>query len=306
MRAIILHHNDLDGCCAGAIAFHTISGTHPDMEVITRSVDYKDPYPLDLIESGDKVYMLDFTPKPVDFMQVLDIVGIGHVVWLDHHKTNIDRVIPVLERSPFDESKIQGKRSDTFPSAAQLTWEWFQDAPPGRLVRLVDQWDTWTHNDHPSILDLVWGAKLMGMDSSAKEPLWYCMMEDHMQEAKILDILTRQGSSARRFDKKQAKTRMDHYGFDVRVPNQQSKYWRGRAINCGLVNSFAFESCNEQDYDVWVAFCFDGNQYSVSLYKVDSDKTLQLGAYAAKLGGGGHDGAAGFQCKELPEWLKLT
>ena len=305
MRAIILHHNDLDGCCAGAIAYHTISRAHPDMEVIIRSVDYKDTYPLDLINPGDKVYMLDFTPKPPDFMQVLDIVGIDNVVWLDHHKTNIDRIIPVLERSPFDESKIQGKRSDTFPSAAQLAWEWFQESPPGRLVRLVDQWDTWTHDDHPSILDCVWGAKLMGMDVSAKDPMWMGMF-DFKQEGAVLDILTKQGAPARKFEAKQAKTRMDHHGFDVQVPNQQSEYWKGRAINCGLINSFAFESCKDQGYDVWVSFYFDGNQYTVSLYKADSDKTLQLGAYAAKMGGGGHDGAAGFQCQALPGWLKLT
>jgi nanoRNase/pAp phosphatase (c-di-AMP/oligoRNAs hydrolase) len=43
-------------------------------------------------------------------------------------------------------------------------------------------------------------------------------------------------------------------------------------------------------------FVFDGEQYTVSLYS----KTVDVSEIAKKYGGGGHKGAAGFQCKKLP------
>jgi len=68
------------------------------------------------------------------------------------------------------------------------------------------------------------------------------------------------------------------------------------AVNLGRCNSEYFKSIPVGKYDVLMPFVFDGDQYTVSLYS----PTIDVSEIAKKHGGGGHKGASGFQCKELP------
>jgi nanoRNase/pAp phosphatase (c-di-AMP/oligoRNAs hydrolase) len=45
-------------------------------------------------------------------------------------------------------------------------------------------------------------------------------------------------------------------------------------------------------------FVYDGRMFTVSVYSTNPN--IDCGAICKKYGGGGHKGAAGFQCKELP------
>jgi nanoRNase/pAp phosphatase (c-di-AMP/oligoRNAs hydrolase) len=51
-----------------------------------------------------------------------------------------------------------------------------------------------------------------------------------------------------------------------------------------------------KEYPVCIAFIYDGRQFTVSLYS----ETVDVSTIAKSFGGGGHKGAAGFVCKELP------
>ncbi len=64
-------------------------------------------------------------------------------------------------------------------------------------------------------------------------------------------------------------------------------------INANFFNSV------ENQYDILISYVFDGEKYTVSLYH-GKNKELDLGAIAKQYKGGGHKGAAGFQCTELP------
>ena len=43
-------------------------------------------------------------------------------------------------------------------------------------------------------------------------------------------------------------------------------------------------------------FVFDGTQFTISLYS----EVVDVSEIAKKYGGGGHKGASGFHCKQLP------
>lgn len=106
---------------------------------------------------------------------------------------------------------------------------------------------------------------------------------------------------------------------------------RAIAVNLGMTNSLVFDSvwrreckrcegtggseeeagsegyvcpfCNgagyTEPYDLMIAFCRrPDKQWTVSLYSTKTD--IDCGAIAKSFGGGGHKGAAGFQCKDLP------
>ncbi|MDO5845105.1 MAG: DHHA1 domain-containing protein, partial [Methanocorpusculum sp.] len=57
-----------------------------------------------------------------------------------------------------------------------------------------------------------------------------------------------------------------------------------------------FKSLPPDKYEIFIPFVFDGEQYTVSLYST----TVDVSEIAKSFGGGGHKGASGFQCAELP------
>ena len=69
------------------------------------------------------------------------------------------------------------------------------------------------------------------------------------------------------------------------------------ALNSGAANSSLFDSVDEE-YDLMLPHVWDGKKWSVSIYPHNSN--INVSEIAKKYGGGGHPGAAGFTCKELP------
>lgn len=301
MKNHIFYHCDLDGACSAAITLKFLKELGEDLEVDCAPVDYKDGINVDDIDEDDIVYLVDFTPLRDDFESLLCTVDKDNIIWIDHHQTNIDKVVDL-----FDGNLPSGSLSDDLPSATMLTFDLFYDNnKPPTVVELVDKWDTWTHNNDTTVLDFVWAAKTTGIEYNPTSEYWNRLLSDDINRSKeALGQLIMQGRASRSFDQKQMESRLSHHGFDVNVPTTRSSMvLRGKALNCGLINSFAFRSCENKGYDVWVSFYFDGYQYTVSLYKAREGLDVHLGQLASDMGGGGHAGAAGFQCKELPEWL---
>jgi nanoRNase/pAp phosphatase (c-di-AMP/oligoRNAs hydrolase) len=66
-----------------------------------------------------------------------------------------------------------------------------------------------------------------------------------------------------------------------------------------MTNSQTFDSVwDPEKYDAMLTFGWRRGQWTVSLYSVKQD--VDVSEVAVKHGGGGHKGAAGFQCTELP------
>jgi oligoribonuclease NrnB/cAMP/cGMP phosphodiesterase (DHH superfamily) len=81
------------------------------------------------------------------------------------------------------------------------------------------------------------------------------------------------------------------YGFEIELAGH-----RGFATNIYGFGSNGFGPALMEQYDFCAACIFDGKRWTVSLY---SEK-IDVGEICKQLGGGGHRGAAGFQCEALP------
>lgn len=294
---LIAYHSDLDGCCSAACLLERfrMDNEQEPWLLIPRTYSPTDE-PIQA-EKGDKVYFLDYTPKKDEFNKVRDVVGQENITWIDHHKTNIDRI-----DLPDD---VPGLRSDTFPSASKLCYEYF--LKEDRLVHpecidLVDKWDTWSHNDDMRIIAFVWGASVWHIDENPTVREWSILLGPKVQADEKIKQITNSGCAAYQYEQNKMEQRLGRFGYDVMVPVTGSEPLKGKALNCGLVNSMAFNSV-EGDYDVWVAYYFDGRHYTVSMYKASKDLDIHLGSVCSALGGGGHAGAAGFVTECLPEWL---
>ena len=108
------YHNDLDGHCSGAI----VKKVMPEIDMF--EIDYKDPFPIHMIESGEKIILVDYSLPNLNAWDLL-FERTSEVIWIDHHKTAIDMNPQYNLHLPFD---IHGLRY-TGHSAAYLTWCYF-------------------------------------------------------------------------------------------------------------------------------------------------------------------------------------
>jgi oligoribonuclease NrnB/cAMP/cGMP phosphodiesterase (DHH superfamily) len=276
---IVLHHNDLDGRAAGAI----VKMAHFGEEIKFVEMDYNKEVPFEIIEEGERVYVLDFSlQKPGAWERLLSITN--DVVFIDHHKTAMEGDGP--------QHKLQGLRQ-VGKCGALLTWMWFHgDEHPPLALQYVNDWDCWIH-DMEDTIPFKMGIE-MG-DTGPIAEIWENLFEHDPLGEGVNDII-QQGKIAQQFQNQFYKEYVKSWGFATGFAN-----YSVFAVNLGRASSLAFGDLLDQ-YDICVSFIFDGNQYTLSLYSNKAE--IDCGAICKKRGGGGHQGAAGFQCKELPDFLK--
>lgn len=265
------YHNDMDGKCAGAI----VNQAFPGIEL--RSIQYGQSFPFD--EVYEKfVYMVDFCLQPFELMEELN--GICELVWIDHHKSAVEEA----QKRGF---LCAGQLLRVGDAGCELAWEYFFPSNPlPRAVHLLGRYDVWDHTD-PDALPFQYAMRTLSLPPSA-HGWWECLFE-----VDDLSTLIRDGQTmimyAENYDAEYA-----HAAFETRLDGLH-----GVAINRLYNNSKAFDTVYDPNkHDVMISFGWRDKQWTVSLYATKAD--IDVAKLAKRYGGGGHRGAAGFQCAVLP------
>jgi oligoribonuclease NrnB/cAMP/cGMP phosphodiesterase (DHH superfamily) len=279
----IWHHNDNDGRCAAYIARIAMEQkydkTHDEVHVYYNEMDYSKEPDFSGVAPQDTCIIVDFSFKK-EAMKELHNTG-SHIIWIDHHKTAIEALA--------DYVGICGIRRTT-DSATLLAWEYFfPNIETPYAVRLVDDHDAWKHK-LPESMDFLMGSQLFNRSPSVakKENFWDAAIMDEGAWQKA----SNQGKLINLHQKKQNESRLKAIG------------WVGTIEGCehfvlcmnGVRGSQSFESANTP-FSVLCAYEHKGDVFTVSLY---SDRGVDVSELAKKQGGGGHAGAAGFICRQLP------
>lgn len=291
------YHNDADGKCAGYWVALSVGLTDPYMECDFIEMDYTKSFPIESIRKDEQVYIVDFSISPDEMTQLLEITK--DVTWIDHHKTAIEK----YNNYPYE---IRGIRYDGI-AGCMLTYCYIhhmtgrgegeikpfelsmtEDAP--LFTKLIADWDVWkfAYGDDTRNFITAFNAYEFNPDPECKDWNMFCT---HRSEDIEDGGLVQQGKIMNKFKDGWAKSYCKSKGFEV--------YFEGYkcfAMNLGLCNSEYFKSINDGTYDILMPFCFDGNVWTVSLYSTKVDVSV----IAKKYGGGGHAGASGFTCTELP------
>lgn len=289
MKATVIYHSaDYDGIFCREIARKFL----PDAELI--GWNFGDPL---LSPSADVIYILDLSP---DCLEPEARLSWSKIIWIDHHKTSIDKY----------GNNIPGYRIDGV-AACRLAWQWFkyqtecEDTTRYKLptksdfigrfvteplaVRLAGEYDIWDKRD-PDAETFQYALRA--------EPLtpvgWAAMFDD---DRAFINALLVKGRTCQR------------YAQDVDASICRSRTWimeweglKFLCINSARFNSlvFAARDVQETGHDALLGFCFDGKQWTVSLYHAKHRTDLDLSEIAKRHGGGGHRGACGFTSKTLP------
>lgn len=270
------HNADLDGKCSAAIVRYV----HPAIELV--GINYGDPFPWNDCLPGETIYMVDFSLQPID--EMIRLANIVNLVWIDHHKTSIDD----LQNSGHSVRGIQ----KTGIGACALVWDWFLwllGRPTPNAVRLLAEYDVWNHSD-PLCLPFQYGMREIENDPGAE--IWRSLLSP--EPASEFDRIVSHGQIIVSYETTQSTQRIKALAFETELDGLKVI-----AINHGLGSSKLFDSIwDPNEYDAMLTFVWRSGQWTISLY---SDKDgVDVGAVAKARGGGGHVGAAGFQCEELP------
>jgi oligoribonuclease NrnB/cAMP/cGMP phosphodiesterase (DHH superfamily) len=276
------HSADLDGKCSAAIVLRA----HPD--AVLYPINYGDPFPWALFQKDkprDLVYMVDFALQPWSGMERL--AKLCDLVWIDHHETAI------ANWTCNRKTAVDGANSSTGQGACLLVWRHlFPDEPVPDAVELISKWDVWDHDD-PQVVHFQYG--MQGVDNDPGARIWVDLLNvgDPISEARVF-VTEQRGKTIWQYEQRQNAQRIKALRFDTELSGL-----RCLAANVGLVSSKLFDAVwDPKAYDCMLTFHHRKGCWNVSLY---SDKpSVHCGEVAKQYGGGGHKGAAGFQCDALP------
>jgi len=286
---IIYHHNDLDGIASAALVYNYLSVrdyflNENNIKLKMMDYDYDNINFDDEVEHDEEVFILDFCFKPDEILKLINITK--NIIWIDHHKTSIQRM---------DDANISlnGLRSDTYPSAVALVWKYIYKTEPSPCVKMISDYDTWKHNYDDNVLNFISGLHYNNYLPDDKAFARLLLSDSSNMICEIANI----GKMSRDIKLSNDTKIISSIGYNVKFEGM-----KGLAVNLPMCNSLSFKEFAEKDYEIWIPFKYNGNKWIVSLYQNKCNK--DLGKIATKYGGGGHPGAAGFTCSELPDSLE--
>jgi len=279
MRTVVIYHADLDGKCAAAVVVKKFP------EALCLETNYDLVFPVDQIQEHDTVYMVDFTPDLLaDFQRLMEKTEDIH--WIDHHGKNIAKY-------PFYNKALKGLRVEFKPSGAMLTWHYlYPTVPPPSAVEHTSDYDCWIFDFGILTKNFEAGMQSIPHDPHAK--IWLDLLsDDPWSRADALKEVLAKGEIINEFRKQYNKEIVKACAFECELDGNSII-----ACNCPCVGSRLFDSLDTSKYDMMSVFRTNGHSVVVSLYS--EHKNIDCGELAQKFGGGGHKGAAGFECTNLP------
>lgn len=306
------HSADLDGHASGAI----VKYKYP--EAMMYPINYGDEFPWNDIQADDVVYMVDFALQPFD-PEMTYLASRTNLVWIDHHSSAIKEYEKWYHKQStpaLDYMLFEGERN-TSKAACELTWEYFfEDTPVPLAIKLLSLYDSWTYQGHEleeMVLPFQIRMRMEDLDPKDwdSDPTvcnrWLDLFgetvseeEQPFEDKDIIESLIKEGKLLLRYDEQQKKKYARTYAFETWIHDPDRGDTLAIAVNLGHTNSKVFDSLwDGSKYDIMITFVRRSDQqWNVSLYSTKDE--VDCGAIAKSLGGGGHKGAAGFQCKELP------
>jgi uncharacterized protein len=292
------HSADLDGHCSGAI----VKKFFPTVELI--GYNYGQPFPMDEISGGDTVVMVDVS-LPMEQMFELN-ERCGRLNWIDHHISAIKEHDAMCGDKP-----IPGLRR-TDRAACELIWEFYSSHPVPEVVQYLGIYDSWRFAKHEEQFIKQFQCGMRTIHETRPEyamPDWEALFAGGSALEKIGD----RGQVIWKYQLSQNEKTCGACAFETVLnpprpagtPPVEGNGLRCVAVNSNLMNSDVFRSVwDPAKYDAMLCF-YRSNKgfWRVSIYSDRPD--VDCSVWVKSYGGGGHKGAAGFRCEELPFALNV-
>jgi len=274
-QILCFYHDDLDGVLSAAIVKKKYKDTH---RIKFISVQYGDDFDYAKLlyeaANSEMVFLVDFSFEK-EFL--IDLLTIGNLIWIDHHKTAKEKLEGLWN------SSIKGNRKLT-NSGCMLTWLHLFDKPAPMAVKLVEDRDLWKFDYEETKL---FNDGLSTYSFNPKLKIWDRLLNDVNDE--LIDEICRMGKVLYEAKMKRCQRAFD-IGYDT--------YFNGlytRVMNTNHDISDLGNFAIERGYELALIWRYVRNRYVISLRSKNGEAKL----IAEKYGGGGHPNAAGFAIDSL-------
>ena len=287
----VFHHNDIDGYGSAAL----IRRAFPSVEIRFVCCDYSEPLTASLLELsfGDTAYFVDYSFDAAayhDLDAIVSKLGADHVVWIDHHKSSVD-----LVSSHPELHSLKGV-IDMRYSGMALVWMYlnggvynddrFDHCP--LAVKLISDYDTWTKS-YPQTD--AFNSGMVCQDISVDSVTWDRLLVDN----DFMDRIVSDGKAINTYRTNYYARKLNKYGFETVFEGH-------RCLAINQKDNAEIFADKRAMYPLCVIFQTDGKRWYYTVYS--SDPHIDCSLIAARYGGGGHKGAAGFVTKELLDVFK--
>lgn len=281
----VIHHNDNDGRAAAAIITQLTGNRNPNDYI---EIDYTKPIPIDSIQDGENVWIVDISISSEENYQVINklIERNCSIIWIDHHQSSID----MINKHP-DLGSLKGIRNVN-RCGAYLTLQYcfgISDANMPLHIKLIDD------QDRHGFQDYEYGEKtsyfklaLLSMPNGPLDDIWSLL---GYKPVETVNRLLEQGKIIYRYQSKINQMYIKQNAYESTF----------EGIKCLVVNQKSGSDIfgdKYKDYELLVTWTFNGNQYVYTLF-AGGYGNINCAKLAEKYGGGGHPGAAGFRSDKL-------
>lgn len=305
----VLYHNDWDGIASAWVVRRALresakdftDAAAPNLQFLSWSeeqtefipVQYGFPPPQNLANSD--VLIVDFSYKRPQMIEIKEKAKV--LLCLDHH-SKAENELRGLDYCIFDNSK----------SGCILAWEYFNSAAkdPPLFLKYVDDRDRWKFKmKHSRELNAVIRSYPMDFDGCDHLHDTFNMME-RFSFATV--AFKSEGEAIIRYQKRLIESAVSHarpmmieghvgLGVNMPLPNMVSDTGEKLCDEIKVCKSNGDDSISARP-TFGVCWFHNGKQW---VYSLRSRYGFDVAEFAAKLGGGGHKGAAGFQ-SDNPPW----
>ncbi len=272
----VYHHTDQDGYASAYVVKRKFEGENIDF--IPSNYDME--FDFSKVSEGEKVFIVDFSFKPEKFGGLL--LRTKDITWIDHHKS--------VMTPDYDAFKnLAGIREDG-TAACVLTWKYlFPDEEVPRAVKLIGDYDIWKFEFGDDTRYFMAATRLY--DLMPTSPFW----KDLFTVRHYFNKMVEKGKIVLQYESMLDKRTLDSIGYDVVFDGLKCL-----VANVPFKGSEFFRTAEKGKYDMFVTWVYKKGKYNVSLRETGSGTDVSV--IAVKYGGGGHKGAAGFTCVQLP-WI---
>ena len=274
----VIHHNDEDGLFSGML----VQKKYPQSKLY--GMNYGREF--DFNKLGEFTFIVDFS---FDSVETLRKIGERTtLIWIDHHQ-----VVDQAEKANFNPPGL--RRKDV--SAARLVWEYLY---PGQqcpvAIQYVSDYDTWQWDKNINALYFHYGLGMIDLKPNDRKSVK--LFETILTDNEYIDRVCTTGKKINDFIQLHNKIIVDDGAFETELDGTKAL-----ACNIKNTNSLVFDSLNDKykDFPLRILFSWFANirKYRVSVFSTDIEH-YPAHQLAMKYGGGGHPGAAGFTCTQLP------
>ena len=293
MKPYIIHHHDLDGYSAGAIA----KLAYPEAEC--RSMNYDDPSTFPgpaFFADYDPVIVVDYSLPPETMLWLKEN---RHFLWIDHHSS---ATIRSRERGY---ANAEGLRCEPGVQicGAELAWQYFQKKPIPRFLKLVGDFDTFRNSKTPQfrqeVLPFYYATQIcfdqMKPGNAAREDYLFKTAEAFQDDA-LCEKLIQQGTLIQKFN-------LNYYKGILKESAFVRNLWGLRVLcfnNAGHGSADMQQAFDPAQHDAMLLFSYNGRKWCYGLYSdLELKPDVNCAAIALSYGGGGHKAAAGFSTEKL-------